>query len=97
MVRNVKEKLLSADLDSALVDRFYEQVESRGFKKKRALQGAVALWVSLPVGLQAHVLAGECGEDVLAGTIKYILRNQMDDLREKFDDLRPRSEESKQG
>jgi len=97
MPRNAKQKLLSADLDSAVVERFYEQVENRGFKKKRALQGAVEFWLSLPVGLQAHILTGECGQDVLAGAIKYILRNQMDELREKFDDLRTKSHDPSQG
>jgi hypothetical protein len=79
------------DLESRLVDAFYQQVETRGFKKKRALQGVVELWLSLPVGLQAQILAGECGPDVLDGAVRYILRNQMDNLREKFGDLRAES------
>ena len=88
MARNAEEKILSADLDSELVDRFCQQVETRGFKKKRALKGAVELWMSLPAALQAYILGGECGEDVLEGLLKYIIGDQMDSLRKEFHGLR---------
>lgn len=78
MARNAEEKIISADLNSELVDRFCRQVETRGFKKKHALRGAVELWLSLPAALQAHILGGECGEDILEGLLKYIFGNQMD-------------------
>ena len=96
MPRNSKEKMLSADVDSAVVDRFFEQVESRGFVKKRALRGAIELWLSLPEGVQAHILTGECGEDVLAGVVKYIFRNRMDAIREKLESLGVRAPDTPQ-
>lgn len=88
MARNPKEKLLSAELAAELVEKFAEQVKNHGFKQKRALQGAVELWLSLPASLQAHILSGECGEDVLAGMIRYIVTNRIDALREKLESLR---------
>jgi hypothetical protein len=87
MARNTAEKVLSADLDSELVDKFCEQVDIRGFKKKRAIQGAIELWLSLPSALQAYILGGECQKDMLAGLLEYIIKNQIDVLRERFGDL----------
>ncbi len=89
-----KEKLLSADLDADTVDRFCQQVESRGFKKKRALSAAVRLWLSIPNELQAHIMSGECGDDVLGGLLKYIAGNRIDVLRREFRGLAVKSTEA---
>lgn len=50
------EKMLSADVDSALVDLFLEQADERGYKKKRALAAAAKLWVELPQEVQARLI-----------------------------------------
>ena len=88
MPRNSNEKLLSGGLDSKLIEEFSRQVKEHGFVKKRALRGAVELWLSLPEGLQVHILSGKCGKDVLAGAMKYLFRNHLDAIREKFETLR---------
>jgi hypothetical protein len=86
MPGNGSVKVISAELDSELVERFCNQVDARGFKKKRALAGAVELWLSLPPSLQAYVLSDECGEDVFAEMMNYILNNQIDQIRERIGD-----------
>jgi len=97
MTRDAKEKLLSADLEGEVVDRFCEQVESRGFKKKRALSAAVRLWLSIPNELQAFLMSGECGDNVLTGLLRYIASNRIDVLRREFHDLSVKSTQGTEG
>ncbi len=73
MAGNTEKKMLSADLPAELVSGFRTQTSQRSFRKKRALSGAVKLWVSLPVDLQVHVISGGCGENVLKGLLETYL------------------------
>lgn len=50
------QKLLSADVDSDLVDLFLTQADKRGYKKKRALAAATKLWTGLPVEIQGKLI-----------------------------------------
>ncbi len=84
MAKNNQEKLLSADIDSKLVDKFLSQMETRGFKKKRSVAAAIQLWISLPSELQAKAMAGALGEDVFSGLLHYLIDNEISQIRAKF-------------
>ncbi|KKN73157.1 hypothetical protein LCGC14_0403300 [marine sediment metagenome] len=56
MAEKKYQKLLSADVDSELVDLFLTQADERGYKKKRALAAATKLWVELPVEIQGQFI-----------------------------------------
>lgn len=80
MPNNTKEKPLGAELDSELVDAFLKQVESRGFKKKRALGGALKVWISLPTEIQAKTLDDAFGENVFSGLLHYLINNEISQM-----------------
>ncbi len=74
MAKSTKNKQMGADLAVELVDKFQAQIEQRGFKKKRALQGAIELWLSLPDELQVFIISGSCGENVFEDLLRYIMK-----------------------
>ena len=84
MPRNSKEKLLSADVDSELRDKFFEQVKNRAFIKKRAIAAALELWLSLPREVQAKALDGAFGNNAISGLLNYILDNEINQIRKEI-------------
>lgn len=56
MPQKKNEKLLSADVDRRIVDKFLTQASKRGFTKKRVLAAAAKLWTELPLEIQAKLL-----------------------------------------
>lgn len=75
------EKLLSADVDSKLADRFLEQADQRGYKKKRSLAAAVKLWVELPEVVQARLLNQSLDGDSLVELVQQILDEYIEEGR----------------
>jgi hypothetical protein len=57
MARAKDEKLLSADMDSEIVEKFLRQSSERGFTKKRALAAAVEHWTELSLEAQARLIS----------------------------------------
>ena len=77
MVRAKNEKLLSGDVDSKIVDKFLKQVDSRGFKKKRALAAAVQLWMELPEEVQAKQLNQSLESNTFVELVRQIADEQI--------------------
>lgn len=73
-----EEKLLSAHVESSLIDQFLGQAEERGFKKKRVLAGAVRLWVSLPPEIQAKLLNESLTGDSFLSLVQEIVDERME-------------------
>jgi len=72
MVRAENEKLLSADIDCHIVDKFLSQASDRGFTKKRVLAAAVKLWTELPLEVQARLLGKNTPDDAFADLVRRI-------------------------
>ena len=84
MPRNLKEKPLNADVNSELRDEFFDQVKSRGYVQKRAIEAALQLFVSLPREVQAKALDGTFGKDPILGLLNYVLDNEINQIRQKI-------------
>jgi len=48
-------------MNSGLIDTFAQQTDVRGQKKKRAIEAAVRLWISLPEEVQSKILSQKEG------------------------------------
>lgn len=72
---------LGAELPEAIVDEFCNQVDKRGFKKKKALQGAVELWISMQGEIQSYIISRDSGNVAFEDVIKFIVRDRMRELR----------------
>ena len=73
------EKLLSADVNCEIVDKFLNQASKRGFTKKRVLAAAAKLWTEIPLELQAQLLS----EDVVKSSFTELVRQIVDEQIEK--------------
>lgn len=84
-MRSPEHKNVNVNMDSEIADRFAEQVEKRGQKKFRAIEGAIKLWISLPNEVQSLLIASPSKEElreieeIFAG-----LRNQLRASLRKF-------------
>ncbi len=85
MANKGKEKLLSAEIDSELVERFVAQTEARGYLKKRALRAALEIYLSLPREVQGHILTNGCPEDFVNEALNYILNSEIHAIRAKLE------------
>jgi len=56
-MRRPDQKNFGVNINEEIADTFSEQVESRGQKKFRALEGALRLWVNLPNEIQAILIS----------------------------------------
>jgi hypothetical protein len=77
MVRAKSEKLLSADIDCKVVDKFLDQASERGFTKKRVLAAAVKLWTELPLEVQARLLSKDSDIDSFADLVRRTIEEQV--------------------
>jgi hypothetical protein len=77
MVQKKNEKLLSADIDCHIVDKFLSQASDRGFTKKRVLAAAVKLWTELPLEVQARLLTKDPDVDSLTELVRQIVDEQI--------------------
>ena len=77
MVRAKSEKLLSADIDRKVVDKFLTQASSRGFTKKRVLAAAIKLWTELPLEIQAKLLDQSTDGDTFINLVRQIADEQI--------------------
>ena len=85
----MENKNLGGMMNSELVDAFTQQVEERGYRKKRALAGAVMLWLSLPSDAQAKILHQQSPEEaysVVLGKVLEQLTNLDGKLSEKHNE-----------
>ena len=57
-MRRSDQKSFGVDIDSELLDKFTEQYNARGFKKYRALEGAMRLWITLTSAEQNQWIEG---------------------------------------
>jgi hypothetical protein len=73
MVQKKNEKLLSADIDCKIVDKFLSQASERGFTKKRALAAAVKLWTELPLEMQARLLSKDTNIDSFTELVRQVV------------------------
>lgn len=97
MVRSAKEKTLGADLPAELVNKFQTQTTQRGIKKRRALEGAVRLWLSLPSELKVFIISGDAGDDVFMGLLDYIKNDKIGKFREILMELLKKRMERNEG
>jgi len=58
-MRRPDQKSFGVDINSKLLDEFIEQYSSRGFKKYRALEGAIRLWLTLASHEQSQWITGK--------------------------------------
>ncbi len=84
-------KNLGGMINSELVDIFTEQTDVRGNKKKRAIEAAVRLWISLPEEVQSKILSQSKGLLVdLPSIFPYFVSTQdhgiADDFSKAFQD-----------
>ena len=77
MVQKKGEKLLSADIDCKIVDKFLGQASDRGFTKKRVLAAAAKLWTELPLEVQARLLDKSTAADSFADLVRRIVDEQI--------------------
>jgi hypothetical protein len=77
MVRSKNEKLLSADIDCHIVDKFLGQAAERGFTKKRVLAAAAKLWTELPLEVQARLLDKSTSADSFTELLRKIVDEQI--------------------
>jgi hypothetical protein len=77
MMRLRNEKLLSADIDSKMVDKFLTQASERGFTKKRVLAAAIKLWTELPLEVQARLLSKDTAIDSFSDLVRHIVDEQV--------------------
>ena len=75
---NPQEILLSAHIDKAVNGEFLSQCDERGFRKKRALQAAVALWTQLPEDMQARLLKQKEASAGLPDLVHQIVDSYLD-------------------
>lgn len=92
MPRKPGTKLVGADIDSELLDRFRQNVKKAGFIQYRALEAALRLWISLPAFVQVKIFANEYRrEDIFLGVIRDIFRDPPDSVREIINDFHKKS------
>ena len=77
MVQKKNEKLLSADIDRRIVDKFLSQASKRGFTKKRVLAAAVKLWTELPLEIQAKLLDQSLDSESFVKMVRQIADEQI--------------------
>lgn len=75
MAKSIEKKTLSVNLPTEMVNKFRTQVNERGYTQKRALGGAIKLWLSLPVELQVFIISCQVGEDAFMGLLDYLAKN----------------------
>ena len=51
-----KQRNINAAINSEVADLFYEQIDERGHKVYRAVEGSLRLWISLPSEIQALLI-----------------------------------------
>ena len=56
-MRRSDQKNFGVNINCKIADSFTEQVEQRGQKKFRAIEGSIRLWLSLPSEVQALLIA----------------------------------------
>lgn len=86
MASGENEKTMSAELNAQLVEKFLEQVDSLGLKKKRAVQAAIKLYTALPAELQSRLVSGVFDDDPVGGMLNYLLDNEIIRLSKKLQD-----------
>ena len=77
MVQKKNEKLLSADIDSKLVDKFLTQASKSGFTKKRVLAAAIKHWIELPLEIQAQLLNEDTDRNSFNDLVRQIADEQI--------------------
>ena len=68
-------------MDAVLVGSFCEQVQNRGFKKKRALAAAVRLWSGLSEEIQAKLLNQALDRNVFVELVCQIADEQIKEAK----------------
>ena len=56
-MRRADQKNFGVNINEELADRFSEQIDERGQKKFRAIEGAIKLWLNLPSEVQAQLIS----------------------------------------
>jgi hypothetical protein len=83
----MEQKNLGGMIKSEIVDAFTQQADERGYKKKRAIESAINLWLSLPAEVQGRLFNKESPTEaysVLLDKILEQLTGLNGQLKEKY-------------
>ena len=83
MVQKKNEKLLSADVDRKIVDKFLKQASERGFTKKRVVAASAKLWIELPLEVQAKLLNQSLDGKAFVELVRQIADEQIKKAQKK--------------
>ena len=58
---NNDEKMFGAEIPVCLIEAFTDQIAKDGFLKKKAVEGAIRLFLSLPLSARSMIVSGGSG------------------------------------
>lgn len=84
------QKSFNVDIDEKISDAFSAQVEQQGYVKYRAIEGALRVFMSLPLELQSQFISNDIDDvytTLVRGLVDAEIQKHLDELgpaKEKF-------------